>query len=73
MLDASAIWVKPSGLGRTMIVLSIVLLVLTAVVIVLRCFVRLKFAIFGLDDGLMLAGWVGLLLVSTKLTDIEVV
>ncbi|EWG55831.1 hypothetical protein FVEG_13774 [Fusarium verticillioides 7600] len=40
-----------------MIVLSIVLLFLTAIVIILRCFVRLKFAIFGLDDGLMLAGW----------------
>ncbi|KAI1049598.1 hypothetical protein LB505_008076, partial [Fusarium chuoi] len=57
MLDASATWVKPSGLGRIMLVLSIVFLFLTAIVIILRCFVRFKYAIFGVDDGLMLAGW----------------
>ncbi|CZR43968.1 uncharacterized protein FPRO_13776 [Fusarium proliferatum ET1] len=40
-----------------MMVLSIVFLFLTAIVIILRCFVRLKHAIFGVDDSLMLAGW----------------
>lgn len=64
MLDASATWVKPSGLGRIMLVLSIVFLFLTAIVIILRCFVRFKYAIFGVDDGLMLAGWVSLLFYS---------
>lgn len=64
MLDVSATCVKPSGLGRIMMVLSIVFLFLTAIVIILRCFVRLKHAIFGVDDGLMLAGWVSFRAIS---------
>lgn len=58
MLDESATSVDPKGLGRVLIVVSIIFLILTAIVVILRCVVRLKYRLFGTDDGLMLIGWV---------------
>ncbi|XEU97657.1 hypothetical protein FSHL1_002943 [Fusarium sambucinum] len=57
MLDENATAVDPRGLARLLIGVSIFFLIPTAIVVILRCFVRLKYAMFGLDDGLMLIGW----------------
>lgn len=62
MLDESATSVDPKGLGRVLIVVSIIFLILTGIVVILRCVVRLKYRLFGIDDGLMLIGWVSLCL-----------
>ncbi|CCT74472.1 related to integral membrane protein PTH11 [Fusarium fujikuroi IMI 58289] len=58
MLDESATSVDPKGLGRVLIVVSIIFLILTGIVVILRCVVRLKYRLFGIDDGLMLIGWI---------------
>ncbi|KAF5605651.1 integral membrane protein PTH11 [Fusarium pseudocircinatum] len=58
MLDESATSVDPKGLGRVLVVVSIIFLVLTAIIVILRCVVRLKYRLFGTDDGLMLIGWI---------------
>lgn len=58
MLDESARSVGPKGLGLILLGVSIFFLIPTAIVIILRCYIRLKRRIFGIDDGLMLFGWV---------------
>ncbi|KAF5962960.1 integral membrane protein PTH11 [Fusarium bulbicola] len=58
MLDESATSVDPKGLGRVLLVVSILFLILTAIIVILRCVVRLKYRLFGIDDGLMLIGWI---------------
>ncbi|KAG5768815.1 hypothetical protein H9Q72_003800 [Fusarium xylarioides] len=58
MLDESATSVDPKGLGRVLIVVSTIFLILTAIIVILRCVVRLKYRLFGTDDGLMLIGWI---------------
>ncbi|KAF4338087.1 integral membrane protein PTH11 [Fusarium beomiforme] len=57
MLDESARSVDPQGLARTLLGVSIFFLIPTAIIVILRCFVRLRYHIFGIDDGLMLFGW----------------
>lgn len=64
MLDESATSVDPKGLARVLIIVPIIFLILTAVIVILRCVVRLKYRLFGIDDGLMLIGWVSHRLVS---------
>ncbi|KAM0318321.1 hypothetical protein ACHAPQ_010706 [Fusarium lateritium] len=56
-LDVSATSVEPTGLGRTLLGVTIFFLIPTSIIIVLRCYTRLKHHIFGVDDGLMLIGW----------------
>ncbi|KAM0546228.1 hypothetical protein ACHAPJ_011014 [Fusarium lateritium] len=56
-LDATATSVEPTGLGRTLLAVTIFFLIPTTIIIVLRCWVRLRYKIFGVDDGLMLIGW----------------
>ncbi|KAF5670155.1 integral membrane protein PTH11 [Fusarium circinatum] len=58
MLDESATSVDPKGLGRVLLVVSILFLILTAIIVILRCVIRLKYRLFGIDDGLMLVGWI---------------
>jgi hypothetical protein len=58
MLDESATTVDPKGLALLLIGVSIFFLIPTAIVVILRCFVRWKYSMFGRDDGLMLFGWV---------------
>lgn len=58
MLDESARSVDPKGLGLILLGVSIFFLIPTAIVIILRCYIRLKHRVFGIDDGLMLFGWV---------------
>jgi hypothetical protein len=60
MLDQNITALDPKGLARVMLVTSIFFLITTAITVILRCFVRLKYHNFGVDDGLMLAGWVSL-------------
>ncbi|KAM0193397.1 hypothetical protein ACHAPI_007712 [Fusarium lateritium] len=56
-LDANVTSVEPTGLGRVLFASAILFLILTSIVVALRCVVRLKHRIFGMDDGLMLFGW----------------
>ncbi|RGP81031.1 hypothetical protein FLONG3_820 [Fusarium longipes] len=56
-LDPSATSVQPTGLGQTLLILTIIFLILTSIVVILRCFTRAKYRIFGIDDALMLVGW----------------
>ncbi|KAF4958351.1 hypothetical protein FGADI_2517 [Fusarium gaditjirri] len=58
MLDESATSVDPKGLARVLLVVCIFFLIPTAIIVILRCFVRLKYHLFGIDDGLMLIGWI---------------
>ncbi|KAF5986608.1 integral membrane protein PTH11 [Fusarium coicis] len=58
MLDESATSVDPKGLARVLVIVPIIFLILTAVIVILRCVVRLKYRLFGIDDGLMLIGWI---------------
>ncbi|KAG7003733.1 hypothetical protein FOFC_19229 [Fusarium oxysporum] len=58
MLDESMRTVDPKGLALVLLVVSIFFLIPTGIVVVLRCFVRLKYRLFGIDDGLMLIGWI---------------
>ncbi|KAF4414964.1 integral membrane PTH11 [Fusarium acutatum] len=57
MVGDSVRTVDPKGLALVLLVISIFFLIPTAIVITLRCFVRLKYRLFGVDDGLMLIGW----------------
>ncbi|RBR26118.1 uncharacterized protein FIESC28_01146 [Fusarium coffeatum] len=57
MVDESLRTVAPQGLARVLLVIFIFFLITTAFVVILRCFVRLRYHIFGIDDGLMLIGW----------------
>ncbi|OBS26252.1 hypothetical protein FPOA_00192 [Fusarium poae] len=57
MPDESATTVDPKGLALLLIGMSIFFLIPTAIVVILRCFVRWKYSMFGRDDGLMLFGW----------------
>ncbi|CAJ0555007.1 Ff.00g135200.m01.CDS01 [Fusarium sp. VM40] len=56
-IDATVTSVTPTGLGRTLLALTILFLIPTTIVIFLRCWIRLRHKIFGVDDGLMLVGW----------------
>ncbi|PCD26476.1 hypothetical protein AU210_012901 [Fusarium oxysporum f. sp. radicis-cucumerinum] len=58
MLDESLRTVDPKGLALVLLVVSIFFLIPTGIVVILRCFVRLKYRLFGIDDGLMLIGWI---------------
>lgn len=58
MVDESLRTVEPQSLARVLLGVFIFFLITTAVVVILRCFVRLRYHIFGIDDGLMLIGWV---------------
>jgi hypothetical protein len=58
MLHESARSVDPKGLGLILLGVSIFFLIPTAIVIILRCYIRFKHRVFGIDDGLMLFGWV---------------
>ncbi|KAF4454258.1 hypothetical protein F53441_3259 [Fusarium austroafricanum] len=57
-LDPSATSVDPQGLARANLGIIIFFLIPTALVVALRCYVRLKYRLFGTDDGLMLLGWI---------------
>ncbi|KAG6358995.1 hypothetical protein INS49_012515 [Diaporthe citri] len=49
--------VEPHGLAMAQLVSSIVFGVLSTILVFLRCLVRFKHDVFGLDDGLMVAGY----------------
>ncbi|KAH6993574.1 hypothetical protein EDB82DRAFT_566878 [Fusarium venenatum] len=56
-IDPSATSVRPTGLGQTLLGLTVFFLIPTSIVVILRCFTRVKYRLFGIDDGLMLVGW----------------
>ncbi|KAF5710641.1 integral membrane protein PTH11 [Fusarium mundagurra] len=49
--------VDPQGLACILLGVSIFFLIPTAIVVILRCFIRLRYRVFGIDDSLMLIGW----------------
>ncbi|CEI60069.1 hypothetical protein FVEN_g8140 [Fusarium venenatum] len=56
-LDANATSVEPTGIGRSLLIVTIIFLIITTIIIASRCWVRLRYKTFGVDDGLMLFGW----------------
>lgn len=58
-VDPNATTVEPTGIGRTLLGLTLFFPFPVVIVIVLRCWVRLKHKVFGVDDWLMVIGWVG--------------
>lgn len=57
-LDPTATTVTPTGLARTVLIVTLFFPLPTALVIVLRCWTRYKHKQIGVDDRLMLFGWV---------------
>ena len=51
--------VHPEGPGRDFLIIISVLLGIATIAIILRLLARLEIRAFGIDDWLMLAGWVG--------------
>ncbi|OBS23138.1 hypothetical protein FPOA_03696 [Fusarium poae] len=49
--------VDPTGIGRSLLIVTIIFLIITTIIIASRCWVRLRYRTFGIDDGLMLVGW----------------
>ncbi|VUC26104.1 unnamed protein product [Clonostachys rosea] len=49
--------IDPQGLGLVLLVVTLFFTPLTVIVIALRCGVRLKHSVFGMDDTLMVIGW----------------
>ncbi|CAG9998286.1 unnamed protein product, partial [Clonostachys byssicola] len=49
--------IDPQGLGLVLLVVTLFFTPLTVIVIALRCGVRLKHNVFGMDDALMVVGW----------------
>ncbi|CAH0051652.1 unnamed protein product [Clonostachys solani] len=49
--------IDPQGLGLVLLVVTLFFTPLTVIVIALRCGVRLKHKVFGMDDALMVVGW----------------
>ncbi|KAH6867874.1 hypothetical protein B0T10DRAFT_419268 [Thelonectria olida] len=62
--DPYATTVEPTGLRRALLGVAIFFTVPTTIVTILRCGVRLKHQVFGLDDALMLFGWMLYIAVS---------
>lgn len=50
--------VEPQGLAMAQLVASVVFGILSTIVMALRALVRIQHDNFGMDDGLMLAGYV---------------
>ncbi|KAH7109719.1 hypothetical protein B0J13DRAFT_516841 [Dactylonectria estremocensis] len=57
-VDPLATTLTPHGIGLALFIISISFSVLSAIIIGLRCWVRIRDRIFGTDDALMLVGWV---------------
>ncbi|CAI6089644.1 unnamed protein product [Clonostachys chloroleuca] len=57
--------IDPRGLGLVLLVVTLFITPLTVVVIALRCGVRLKHNVFGMDDALMVVGWALFMVVAS--------
>ncbi|KAF4985279.1 hypothetical protein FDECE_16681 [Fusarium decemcellulare] len=56
-LDPNATSVDPTGLGKTLLAVTLFFPFPTSTFVLLRCWIRIKYKIFGVDDGLILFGW----------------
>ncbi|KAF4952448.1 hypothetical protein FSARC_12643 [Fusarium sarcochroum] len=56
-VDPNATTLQPRGNGHVLLALCILFPILSTLVVGLRCWVRAKHRVFGLDDGVMLLGW----------------
>ncbi|KAF5001316.1 hypothetical protein FDECE_11000 [Fusarium decemcellulare] len=57
-VDPSATTVEPEGLGLVLLAITLFFAAPTAVVVLLRSWIRARQRVFGTDDGLMLVGWI---------------
>lgn len=57
-VDTDATGITPKGLGLVIFVVALFLAPTSAIVVVSRSTIRARQGIFGMDDGLMLGGWV---------------
>ncbi|KAH7144215.1 hypothetical protein B0J13DRAFT_444021 [Dactylonectria estremocensis] len=55
--DPAATTVTPHGLALVLLVVSLFFVVPCTVVVLLRTWIRARHGVFGMDDGLMFAGW----------------
>lgn len=58
MIDESVRFLWPAGLALAILVVSIVCLVLSAIAVALRTYLRLTDNVFGIDDALIICGLV---------------
>jgi hypothetical protein len=52
------IMLKPEGLALAIVVMSILLMSVSTIVLALRIYVRMELKAVGMDDYLMIVGWV---------------
>ncbi|KAM5354602.1 hypothetical protein ACJ41O_001249 [Fusarium nematophilum] len=57
-VDPIATTITPTGLALVLLVVTLFFVVPCAVVVILRSWIRVRHGVFGMDDGLMLVGWV---------------
>lgn len=57
-IDPTATTVEPKGLARTLLVVTLFFPLPVTFAVFLRCIVRFRHRTLGVDDGLMLVGWV---------------
>lgn len=58
MIDESVRFLWPAGLALALLVVSIVCLVVSAIAVALRTYLRLIDNVFGIDDALIIGGLV---------------
>lgn len=57
-VDPDATTITPEGLGLVLLTVSLFYTLPSAIVVIARSTIRIRQGIFGMDDGLMLVGWV---------------
>ncbi|KAI8725634.1 hypothetical protein NCS52_00135000 [Fusarium sp. LHS14.1] len=56
-VDPDATTITPEGLGLVLLTVSLFYTLPSAIVVIARSTIRIRQGIFGMDDGLMLVGW----------------
>lgn len=57
-VDPDATTITPEGLGLVLLTVALFYTPTSAMVVIARSVIRIRQGIFGMDDGLMLTGWV---------------
>lgn len=57
-VDPDATTITPEGLGLVLLTVALFYTLPSAMVVIARSVIRTRQGIFGMDDGLMLTGWV---------------
>ncbi|KAJ3521555.1 hypothetical protein NM208_g8988 [Fusarium decemcellulare] len=56
-VDPNATTLKPAGFAASLLAVNLFFAPTTTIVVLLRSWIRVKHSVFGVDDGLMVAGW----------------